>query len=87
MCFIKGLMLVKKASRKHLNSYLEVDFQRFFETETLTPGRVKYFIYLKNDGFFQDKQKQNRVKDYIEIENLMEYLNEVQRGTKAEKDN
>ena len=69
MCFIKGLMLVKKGNRKHLNSYLEVDFQRFFEAETLTPGRLKHFIYLKNDGFFQDKQKQNRVKDFIEIEN------------------
>ena len=61
----------------------EVDFQRVSktetlasETETLAPGRVKNFIYLKDDGFFQDKQKQNRVKDFIEVDDLMDHLNE-----------
>ena len=61
----------------------KVDIQRISktetipsETETLAPGRVKNFIYLKNDGFFQDKQKQNRVKDFIEVDDLMDHLNE-----------
>ena len=54
----------------------EVDFQRDSKTETLAPGRVKNFIYLKDDGFFQDKQKQNRVKDFIEVDDLMDHLNE-----------
>ena len=46
------------------------------ETETLAQGRIKNFIYLKDDGFFQDKQKQNRVKDFIEVDDLMDHLNE-----------
>ena len=50
----------------------EVDFQRVSETETLEPGRVQKFIYLKDDGFLQDKQKQNRVKDFIEVDDLMD---------------
>ena len=61
----------------------KVDIQRISktetmpsETETLAPGRVKNFIYLKNDGFFQNKQKQNRVKDFIEVDDLMDHLNE-----------
>ena len=53
----------KQAAPKHLQ---EVDFQRVSETETLAPGRVTNFIYLKDDGFFHDKQKQNRIKDFIE---------------------
>ena len=48
----------------------EVDFERVSKTETLAPGKVKNFIYLKDDGFFLDKQKQNRVKDF------MDHLNE-----------
>ena len=46
----------------------EEDFQRVSknetlasETETSAPGRLKNFVYLKDDCFFQDKQKQNRV--------------------------
>ena len=31
---------------------------------------------MKDDGFLQDKQKQNRVKDVIEIDDLMDHLNE-----------
>ena len=61
----------------------EVDFQRVSKTETLAseietlaPGRVKNFLYLKDDGFFQDKQKQNRVKNFIEVDDLMGHLNE-----------
>ena len=46
------------------------------ETETLVPGRVKNFIYLKDDGFLQDKQKQTRVKDFVEVDDLMDHLNE-----------
>ena len=34
----------------------EVDFQRVSKTGTLAPGRVKNSIYLKDDGFFEDKQ-------------------------------
>ena len=68
----------------------EVDFQRDFETETLAPGRVKNFIYLKDDGFFQDKQKQNRVKDFMEIDDLKDNLNEKskegQRQRRRNKD-
>ena len=61
----------------------EVDFQIVMgtetlapETETLAPGRVKNFLYLKDNGFFRDKQKQNRVKDFIEVDDLMDHLNE-----------
>ena len=43
---------------------------------TLTPGRVKNFIYLKDDSFWQDKQKQIRVKDFLEVDDLMDNLNE-----------
>ena len=53
----------------------KVDFQRVpktealaSETETLAPGRVKNFIYLKDDGFFQDKQNQNKVKGFMEVD-------------------
>ena len=31
---------------------------------------------MKDDGFFRDKQKQNRVKDFIEINDLIDRLNE-----------
>ena len=31
---------------------------------------------MKDDGFFQDKQKQNRVKDFIEADDLIDHLNE-----------
>ena len=31
---------------------------------------------MKDDGFLQDKQKQNREKDVIEIDDLMDHLNE-----------
>ena len=54
----------------------EIDFQRVSETETLAPGRVKNFIYLKDDGFLQDKQEQTRVKDFIEVDDFMDHLNE-----------
>ena len=61
----------------------EVDFQIVLETETLAPetetlapGRVKNFLYWKDNGFFRDKQKQNRVKDFIEVDDLMDHLNE-----------
>ena len=54
----------------------EVHFQRLSETETLVPGRVKNFIYLKGDGFFQDKQKQNRVKYFIDVYDLIGHMNE-----------
>ena len=33
---------------------------------------MQKFIYLKDDGFLQDKQKQNRVKDFIEVDDLMD---------------
>ena len=54
----------------------EVNFQRVSKTKTLAPVSVNNFIYLKDDGFFQDKQKQNRVKDFIEVDDLMDHLNE-----------
>ena len=61
----------------------EAGFQRVSKNETLAseteksaPGRVNNFIYLKDDGFLQDKQKQNRVKDFIEVDDLMDHLNE-----------
>ena len=31
---------------------------------------------MKDDDFFQDKQKRNRVKDFIEVDDLMDHLNE-----------
>ena len=31
---------------------------------------------MKDDGFLRDKQKQNRVKDFIEINDLIDRLNE-----------
>ena len=54
----------------------EIDFQRVSETETLALERVKNFIYLKDYGFLQDNKKQNRVKDFIEVDDLMDHLNE-----------
>ena len=54
----------------------EVDFQRFSETEKFAPRRVNNFFYLKDDGFLQDKQKQNRLKDFIKVDDLMDGLNE-----------
>ena len=30
---------------------------------------------MKNDAFFQNKQKQNRVKDFTEVDDLMDHLN------------
>ena len=30
---------------------------------------------MKNDGLFQDKQKQNRVKGFIEVNDLMDQVN------------
>ena len=66
----------------------EVDFQRVSETENLAPGRVKSFIYLKDDGFLPDKQKKNKVKYFIEVDDLMDHLNdEPKEGPKAEKKN
>ena len=56
--------------------FQEVVFQRVSETENLAPETVKNCIYLKDDGFLQDNQKQNRVKDFIEIDDLMDNLSE-----------
>ena len=70
----------------------EVDFQRVSknetlasETETSAPGGVKNFIYLKDDGFSQDKQKQNRVKDFIEVDDLMDHLNEESKKRQRQR--
>ena len=54
----------------------EVDFQRVSETGTLASVRVKNFIYLEDDCFLKDKQKQNRVKIFIETDDVMIPLNE-----------
>ena len=43
----------------------EVDFQRVSEIETLAPRRVNN----------KNKQKQNRVKDFTEVDDLMDHLN------------
>ena len=55
---------------------LEVDFQRVSDTGTLASVRVKNFIYLEDDCFLKDKQKQNRVKIFIETDDVMIPLNE-----------
>ena len=51
--------------------FQEVDFQRVSALE-----RANNSIYLKDDGFLQDKQKQNRVQDFIYVDNLMDHLSE-----------
>ena len=51
--------------------FQEVDFQRVSALE-----RANNSIYLKDDGFFQDKQKQNRVQDFIYVDDLMDHLSE-----------
>ena len=70
----------------------KLDFQRVSktetlasETETLVPGKVKNFIYFGDDGFFQDKHKQNIVKDFIEVDDLMDYLNEASKEWKRQR--
>ena len=72
----KSLNISQENKQETPEQLQEVDFRRVSETETLAPRRVKNFIYLKDDGFLQDKQKQNRVKDVIEIDDLMDHLNE-----------
>ena len=55
--------------------FQEVDFQRVSKAETLAPERVNIFLHMKNDSLFQDKQKQNRVKGFIEVNDLMDQVN------------
>ena len=72
----ESLNIIQENKQETPEQLQEVDFQRDSKTETLAPERVKNFIYLKDDGFLQDKQKQNRVKDFIEVGDLMDHLNE-----------
>ena len=51
----------------------------------MAPGRVKNFIYLKDYGFLQDKQKQNRVKDFKEVDDLMDHLKEEPKEGKKQR--
>ena len=42
----------------------------------LKARKSKEFYIFKRGGFFQDKQKPNRIKDFIEVDDLMDHLNE-----------
>ena len=72
----KSLHTSQENKQETTEQLQQVDFQRVSEIETLAPGRVKNFIYLKDYGFLQDKQKQNRVKDFKEVDDLMDHLKE-----------
>ena len=72
----ESLNIVQENKQETPEQLQEEDFQRVAEADTLTPAKVKNLIYLKDDHFFQDKQKQNRVNDFIEVDDLMDHLNE-----------
>ena len=71
----------------------KVDLQRVSKIETLAPGRVKNFIYLKDDSFFQvdnlmnhlneeskDGQRhRRRIKNYTEVKDLKEHVKDRPR--------
>ena len=40
---------------------------------------------MKDYGFLQDKQKQNRVKDFIEVDDLMDHLDEEPKEGKRQR--
>ena len=82
----KSLHTSQENKQETTEQLQQVDFQRVSEIETLAPGRVKNFIYLKDYGFLQDKQKQNRVKDFKEVDDLMDHLKEEPKEGKSREE-